>query len=59
MKDGRIVLAGLGGTVLASEDSGATFRLEVRPDRLSYTAALEAGGAAVLLSLSGVATPRH
>ncbi|MCL4182270.1 MAG: glycosyl hydrolase [Burkholderiaceae bacterium] len=56
---GRIVIVGLGGTVLASDDGGASFRAEIHPDRLSYTAALEAGGAPLLLSLSGIATSRH
>lgn len=59
LADGRIVLAGLGGTVLSSNDRGASFRTEIRPDRLSYTAALESGGAPLLLSLSGIAAPRH
>ncbi len=55
----RIVLAGLGGTVLVSDDLGKSFRAEVRPDRLSYTAAVEAAGAPLLTSLSGIAASRH
>lgn len=54
----RIVLAGLGGAVLTSDDLGASFRAEIRPDRLSYTAAVESAGAPLLTSLSGVAAPR-
>ncbi|MCO5108470.1 MAG: YCF48-related protein [Burkholderiaceae bacterium] len=55
----RLVLAGLGGAVLASDDLGASFRAEIRPDRLSYTAAVEAAGAPLLTSLSGIAATRH
>jgi photosystem II stability/assembly factor-like uncharacterized protein len=56
---GRIVIVGLGGSVLASDDGGMRFAAEIRPDRLSYTAVLEAGGTPLLLSLSGIATSRH
>ncbi|MCZ7560067.1 MAG: YCF48-related protein [Burkholderiaceae bacterium] len=55
----RIVLVGLGGAVLTSDDLGASFRAEIRPDRLSYTAAVDARGAPLLTSLSGVATSRQ
>jgi photosystem II stability/assembly factor-like uncharacterized protein len=55
----RLVLAGLGGAVLTSDDLGASFRAEIRPDRLSYTAAVEAAGAPLLTSLSGIAGTRH
>jgi len=55
----RIVLAGLGGAVLTSDDLGASFRAEIRPDRLSYTAAVEAAGTALLTSLSGVSAARQ
>lgn len=55
----RIVLAGLGGAVLTSDDLGASFRAEIRRDRLSYTAAVEAAGAPLLTSLSGLAAPRQ
>ena len=59
LADGRIVLAGLGGSVLVSDDRGRSFRTEVRPDRLAYTALLEAGGSPLLLTLSGIAASRH
>ena len=55
----QLVLAGLGGTVLTSDDLGASFRAEIRPSRLSYTAAVEAAGAPLFTSLSGVAASRH
>jgi len=59
LADGRIVLAGLGGSVLVSDDRGRSFRAEVRPDRLAYTALLEAGGGPLLMTLTGIATSRH
>lgn len=58
LPDGRVVIVGLGGSVLASDDRGASFDAEIRSDRLSYTAAIEARGAPLLLSLSGIAGAR-
>ena len=49
MADGRIVLTGLSGTVLTSEDGGKTFASVSRSDRLSFATAAAGKNNTVLL----------
>ena len=49
LADGRIVLAGLSGSVLVSEDSGKSFTATVRSDRKSFATASSGPDDTVLL----------
>ena len=51
---GEIVVAGLGGAVIRSRDGGHTFAVQVRPERQSHTALIEAGDALHTFTLAGV-----
>ena len=49
LDDGRIVLAGLSGTVLVSRDGGKSFTNQPRPDRLSFATAIGKTGDEIIL----------
>ncbi len=50
LPDGRVVLVGLGGTVLVSRDAGRTFAARVLPDRRGLAAVAAAPGGGVLVA---------
>ena len=49
LDDGRVVLAGLSGTVLVSQDNGKSFANQPRPDRLSFATAIGKSGDDIIL----------
>ena len=49
LEDGRVVLAGLSGTVLVSRNGGKSFENQPRPDRLSFATAIGKEGDDVIL----------
>ena len=55
LRDGRIVLAGLAGTLLVSEDQGRNFALHAQADRAGIARVLQAeDGALILIGEMGV-----
>lgn len=53
LADGSVVLVGLSGTVLRTRD-GASFSVDTRPERQTFTAVAEVPGRIVLASTSGI-----
>jgi photosystem II stability/assembly factor-like uncharacterized protein len=47
--DGRLILAGLSGTILLSDDGGMSFRSANRPDRLGISSLIELRSKGLLL----------
>ncbi|MBZ0133536.1 MAG: YCF48-related protein [Rhodocyclaceae bacterium] len=50
----EIVIAGLGGAVVRSRDGGRSFAAQIRPERQSHTALVEAGDALITFTLAGI-----
>jgi len=55
--DGRVVVAGLAGALLRSDDGGRTFRATPQPDRKANVALLADGNDVVLLGEGGARRP--
>lgn len=54
LASGEVVVAGLGGAVIRSQDGGHTFTAQIRPERQSHTALIEAGGSLHTFTLAGI-----
>jgi photosystem II stability/assembly factor-like uncharacterized protein len=54
LENGEIVIVGLGGAVIHSRADGHSFVAQIRPERQSHTALVEAGGALLTFTLAGI-----
>ena len=54
LADGTVVIVGLAGTVLVSDDGGETFRLHQEADRKGFAAVAPAADGVVIVGEAGV-----